>query len=70
VRPSAKIAASKARSGPPVRRPFVIEGQGTAGLEILEQADAPLDQLLCGTSGGGLIAGINLVMEALSHEPA
>jgi len=52
----------------PFDDPFVIEGQGTTGLEILEQADAPLDQLLCGASGGGLIAGINLSMEALSHE--
>lgn len=52
----------------PFDDPFVIEGQGTTGLEILEQADGPLDQLLCGASGGGLIAGINLTMEALSHE--
>ncbi|MBO9501222.1 threonine/serine dehydratase [Brevundimonas sp. A19_0] len=44
----------------PFDDPFIIEGQGTTGLEILEQADAPIDQLLCGASGGGLIAGINL----------
>jgi threonine dehydratase len=54
----------------PFDDPFVIEGQGTTGLEIIEQAaeqgaDA-LDQLLCGTSGGGLMAGINLSMAALS----
>lgn len=47
---------------PPFDDPFVIEGQGTTALEMLEQADAPFDQLLCGASGGGLIAGINLVM--------
>lgn len=52
----------------PFDDPFVIEGQGTVGLEILEQADAPLDQLLCGASGGGLIAGINLSMAALSPD--
>jgi len=52
----------------PFDDPFIIEGQGTTGLEILEQADVPLDQLLCGTSGGGLIAGINLVMETLSPD--
>lgn len=64
-----EIAASKGSIlVRPFDDPFIIEGQGTTGLEILEQADAPLDQLLCGTSGGGLIAGINLVMEALSHE--
>ena len=55
----------------PFDDPFVIEGQGTTGLEILEQADslgAQIDQLLCGTSGGGLIAGINLSMAALSPD--
>ena len=53
---------------PPFDDPFVIEGQGTVGLELLEQADAPLDQLLCGASGGGLIAGINLVMAERSPD--
>lgn len=56
----------------PFDDPFVIEGQGTTGLEIVEQArDAGvdrIDQLLCGASGGGLIAGINLAMAALSPE--
>lgn len=46
----------------PFDDPFIIEGQGTIGLEILEQADAPIDQMLCGASGGGLIAGINLAL--------
>ena len=51
----------------PFDDPFIIEGQGTAGLEMVEQADgATLDQLLCGTSGGGLMAGINLTLAALS----
>lgn len=52
----------------PFDDPFVIEGQGTIGLEIMEQADGAIDQLVCGASGGGLIAGINLAMEALSPE--
>lgn len=55
----------------PFDDPFVIEGQGTTGLEIVEQAGAVgahLDQLLCGASGGGLIAGINLSMAALSPD--
>ena len=47
---------------PPFDDPFIIEGQGTVGLEMLEQAGVPMDQLLCGASGGGLIAGLNLVM--------
>lgn len=53
---------------PPFDDPFVIEGQGTVGLEILEQAGIAIDQLLCGASGGGLIAGINLVMAEQSPE--
>ena len=58
----------------PFDDPFVIEGQGTIGLEIVDQAKAagaaPLDQLVCGASGGGLIAGINLAMASLSpHTP-
>lgn len=53
----------------PFDDPFIIEGQGTTGLEIVEQAgDVRLDQLLCGTSGGGLMAGINLSMAALSPD--
>jgi threonine dehydratase len=53
---------------PPFDDPFIIEGQGTTALEMLEQADAPMDQLLCGASGGGLMAGINLVMAERSPE--
>lgn len=51
---------------PPFDDPFVIEGQGTCGLEILEQSDVAIDQLVCCCSGGGLMAGINLVLEAKS----
>lgn len=70
-----EIAASKGSVlVRPFDDPFVIEGQGTIGLEIIDQAKAlgaaPLDQLVCGASGGGLIAGINLAMAALSpHTP-
>lgn len=53
---------------PPFDDPFVIAGQGTAGLEILEQAGAPIDLLLSGCSGGGLIAGLNLAFEARSPD--
>ena len=69
---SEDIAASKGSIlVPPFDDPFIIEGQGTTGLEIVEQAGAQLDgaaldQLLCGASGGGLMAGINLSMAALS----
>ena len=68
-----EIAASKGSVlVRPFDDPFVIEGQGTTGLEILEQApllnSGPLDQLLCGTSGGGLMAGINLSLAARSPQ--
>ena len=57
---------------PPFDDPFVIEGQGTTALEILDQAATmgagPVNQLLCGVSGGGLMAGINLVLEARSAD--
>lgn len=55
----------------PFDDPFVIEGQGTTGLEIVEQAadvGATVEQLVCGASGGGLIAGINLSMAALAPD--
>jgi threonine dehydratase len=56
----------------PFDDPFIIEGQGTTGLEIVEQSREQgverMDQLLCGASGGGLIAGINLSMAALSPD--
>lgn len=56
---------------PPFDDPFVIAGQGTAGLEMIEDARArgvKIDQLLCGASGGGLMAGINLAFEAESPD--
>ncbi|WP_417579624.1 hydroxyectoine utilization dehydratase EutB [Pelagibacterium sp.] len=50
---------------PPFDRAEVIAGQGTIGLEIME--DAPeLDAVLVPLSGGGLIAGIALAIKTLS----
>jgi threonine dehydratase len=49
--------------------PFVIAGQGTAGLEIARQAAAlgvAIDLLLSPVGGGGLMAGVSLAMGALS----
>jgi threonine dehydratase len=54
---------------PPFEDPFIIAGQGTAALEIAAQlgaAEAAADVLLCPASGGGLMAGTSLAMEALS----
>lgn len=50
---------------PPFDRAEVIAGQGTLGLEILE--DAPgLEAVLVPLSGGGLIAGVALAVKTLS----
>ncbi len=46
---------------------FVIAGQGTVGLEAVDQFEAlgaAPDVLLCPASGGGLLAGIGLAFEA------
>ncbi len=44
----------------------VIEGQGTVGLEILEDTDMPIDYLLMAIGGGGLASGVSAVFKSLS----
>tara|TARA_B100000965_G_scaffold76730_1_gene60910 strand:- start:4159 stop:5421 length:1263 start_codon:yes stop_codon:yes gene_type:complete len=44
----------------------VIEGQGTVGLEILEDAHDPIDYLFLPVGGGGLAAGVSTIFKALS----
>jgi threonine dehydratase len=44
--------------------PAIIAGQGTLALELLEQAP-DLDAIVCPVGGGGLIAGIGVVVKAL-----
>lgn len=49
--------------------PHIIAGQGTAGLEMLQQAramGAAFDTLVTPVSGGGLLAGVSLAVKALS----
>ncbi|HPF22955.1 MAG TPA: threonine/serine dehydratase [Hyphomonas sp.] len=49
--------------------PYIIAGQGTAGLEFAEQmaeAGTPLDHLICCAGGGGLITGVALAFEGVS----
>ena len=53
----------------PFDDPFIIAGQGTAGLELLAQAaaiEATLDAVLVPCGGGGLTAGIATVFAARS----
>jgi threonine dehydratase len=51
----------------PFDDPFVIAGQGTVGLELIE--DHPeLDIICCPVGGGGLLAGISVVTRALAPQ--
>ena len=53
--------------------PHIIAGQGTLGIEIVEQAaarGAKLDTLVCCVGGGGLIAGTSTAVKALSPDTA
>ncbi|KAI1194309.1 threonine dehydratase [Nemania serpens] len=49
----------------PYNDPDIIAGQGTIGLEILEQCDQ-VDRIFISMGGGGLISGIGAVMKAFS----
>lgn len=48
---------------PPFDHPDVIAGQGTLGLELIEQLPE-LDHVLVPLSGGGLLAGVALALKA------
>ena len=48
----------------PFDDPFIIAGQGTVGLEIIE--DVPeVDVIVAGIGGGGLISGVALAAKSL-----
>ncbi|RKQ86514.1 L-threonine ammonia-lyase [Solirubrobacter pauli] len=51
----------------PYDNPFVMAGQGTAALELIEDA-GPLDVLLVCVGGGGLIAGCSTAARGLSPD--
>ena len=48
----------------PFNDPYVMAGQGTIGLEILEQLPE-VEQVVCPIGGGGLISGIALAIKSL-----
>lgn len=52
----------------PFDDPEVIEGQGTVGLDILNDADRPIDCILLPVGGGGLASGVASVFKAISPE--
>lgn len=53
---------------PPFDDEKVIEGQATIGLEILDQADVPIDYVFVPIGGGGLSAGVSSIIKALSPQ--
>lgn len=59
------LEATGAAPIPPFDHPKVIAGQGTAAMELLEQA-GELDVIMAPVGGGGLISGTALVTKALS----
>jgi threonine dehydratase len=69
-------AAIAAERGLTIIRPFddydIMAGQGTLGLELVEQAarrgDGPVDQVLVPVGGGGLAAGVATAVRALLPE--
>ena len=52
----------------PFDDPMIIEGQGTVGLDILNDTKKPIDYLLLPVGGGGLAAGVSSVFRAISPE--
>ncbi|WP_298486115.1 threonine ammonia-lyase IlvA [uncultured Maribacter sp.] len=50
----------------PFDDPKIIEGQGTVGLEILNQTQKPIDYIFVPVGGGGLASGLIGVVKAVS----
>lgn len=53
---------------PPFNHPKIIEGQGTVGLEILQQSRAAVDYIFVPIGGGGLASGIGSVYKQMSPQ--
>jgi threonine dehydratase len=54
----------------PYDDPDVIAGQGTIGMEILRQWQAPLDAIFVAIGGGGLISGVGAYVKRVRPEVA
>lgn len=50
----------------PFDDPLVIAGQGTIAMEILNDMEDPVDFVLGGVGGGGLMSGVGIAMKSLS----
>lgn len=49
----------------PFDHPKIVAGQGTVGLEILNEMREPIDYIFAGIGGGGLIAGIGAYVKGI-----
>jgi threonine dehydratase len=49
----------------PFDDPDVIAGQGTIGMEILRQHQAPIHAVFCAIGGGGLVSGVGAYIKAV-----
>lgn len=52
----------------PFNDPRIMEGQGTVGLEILEDCSEHIDYIFVGIGGGGLISGLGSYFKHISPE--
>ncbi len=52
----------------PFDDPDVIAGQGTIGMEILRQHQAPIHAVFCAIGGGGLVSGVAAYIKAVRPE--
>ena len=50
----------------PFENTLVMEGQGTVGLEIIQDSETAIDYLLFAIGGGGLASGVSTVFKKLS----
>lgn len=66
ARAEAEAAARGLTIVPPFDHPWIVAGQGTIGLEILEQCP-DVSAIVVPASGGGLIAGIATAVKSLSR---
>ena len=53
---------------PPFNDPKIIEGQGTIGLEVLQQSQTPIDYIFVPIGGGGLASGVGSVFKQMSPQ--
>ena len=70
IQPLRKLSASPGKRthlDSRLQRPWVVAGQGTIGLELYEQ-NPDLNAVVVPVGGGGLIAGIGLVLKTINPE--